>query len=176
MSGIRFRTIGLVSALFIACCVTGAAHAHGGLQNGIGTLRLAEATAHVHAAPDPAAFAAFDTDGDGVLEPDEVTAQREAIVAHATAALTVTAADGTPGEILLADVNLPSHLHQGESPYVRITLQVRWDTPPGALTVHWAHGDVAPLVIRAVATDATGSTRAAELRLGNADGSATAFE
>jgi hypothetical protein len=83
--------------------------------------------------------------------------------------------DGVTPELVLADVNLPAHLHPGEAPYVRITLQVRWDAQPDAVILGWAYGDVAPLTIRTVATDPTGTTRMVDLTLNHDGASATAF-
>lgn len=161
------------ATLAVALAWGAVAHAHGGLQQGIGSVRVADAVAHVHLGVDPSAFLAFDTDGDGTLEADEITAQREAIVAHASTAFTVASSDGTPANVTLADVNLPAHLHAGEAPYVRVTLQLAWDDAPDGFVVRWAHGDVAPLRLHVVRSTPDGEARATDIGLDTADAQAS---
>ncbi|MFT6397846.1 MAG: hypothetical protein ACJAYU_002601 [Bradymonadia bacterium] len=124
--------------------------AHGGLSAGTLQVSVVGQVAHINATPPPELFAQFDTNADGELDEDEVGAQRAEMLSFFLSGLAIQNADGDQGEYILQDLALPVHLHEDETPYVRVTLRAQWAESPETLQVDYAHAEVAPLRVSAM--------------------------
>ncbi len=142
----------------LALLVPQVSTAHGGLVAGHITLVMDGTAALLHATPGAETFPQFDTDGDGILEADEIDAQREALLDVIASGIVLTAGDGSSPELVLRDANAAAHLHEGERAYLRITLRYLFATPPSSLQLRWDLDLAAPLEVGAVSSTGLSTT------------------
>ncbi len=146
MSSCRIIVTHALVALAIAGPSDAVAH---GLDPGQLIVRLAGATAYVTATPTTAVLADFDSNGDGRIDRDELTAGRTALLSAFEVLLRITDANGHRGERTFSDASIPHRQGRTGRGHVRITLRYRWIKPPTALRLTWSAGALAPLSYRA---------------------------
>lgn len=120
------------------------AHGYNGAQL---LLRLANDTVYLVATPSAQAFAKFDTNADGKLEPAEVDPHRQAMLAYFEQGLRITDLKGRQGKVVLRDLGLS--VSHGSAQHVRVTLRIRFPSPPENLRLQYAYFQEAPLTLQA---------------------------
>ena len=117
--------------------------------------------------PSVALFPKFDANRDGRLSRAEVSADRQAMLAHLLSGLTIVDEHGRRPTIELADIN-PPHAHNDPSgvgqTYVRATLHYRFTQPPTSIAVHYGHGAIAPLDARVIRRRSSSDRRSVQAR------------
>lgn len=159
-------------AIAFALLTTAAtALAHGGLHGGRGEVQLIADVVYVTVTPSAAMFSAYDTNGDGALDADEVDVQRDVMRAYLLGGLSFVDQDGVAGEVFFEDLSVPgdAHDHDGAGDaFLRGTFRFRWAEPPTSVTMRWDFGETAPLHVIAVAelSDGAGGTRSLTTQAG----------
>jgi hypothetical protein len=99
-----------------------------------------------------------DDDGDGRISPAELRAHREEVRRSLVASLVVLDGNGTAGEQERSDVSVP----RGDATdgvvgrdYVRLTVVLRWPTPPTALRVRCGFAGGHPVAVSAHRAEAS---------------------
>lgn len=141
-----------------------------------------EARAEVVSTPPVEAVPAADTDHDGLLTVAEVQPRRDEITRALAAAVVITDAEGRMGIVERADLSVPTGDETRGSDFLRLTLVLRWPSPPGALRVRCGFVTLHPVTLFAARADARSQPGVLTLRdegeyvvLASRDAEATVF-
>jgi hypothetical protein len=150
----RGRTASLLASLFVLGAWRGTARAHGIDANQIQVV-LHEQTVEVLATPPSEFVALADANRDGLLNVDEVRARRDEILRTLVAALTVRDGDGVAGTLDRSDVSVPRGDDEGArgSDFLRLTVVLRWPTPPRAVRLRCGFVSQHPITVYATRAD-----------------------
>jgi hypothetical protein len=129
-----------------------ASYAHGADAN-TGDIRLAGDTAYVVVWPGSVTFSQFDDNRDGLMQKAETRAHRDAILAEFRQRFVLQDQAGRRGETIFEDVSTPGAVgwpgsRPGGASHLRVTLRIRWATPPRWLVLQYLPPRDQPLRVR----------------------------
>lgn len=132
----------------------GSARAHGIDANQIQVV-LHEQTVEVLATPPSEFVAVADANHDGLLNVVEVRARRDEILRTLVAALSVRDGEGVAGTLDRSDVSVPRGDDEGArgSDFLRLTVVLRWPTPPRAVRLRCGFVSQHPITVYATRAD-----------------------
>lgn len=141
-------------ALALAVVTGGTTASAHGLEANRMQLVVHESLAEVVSTPPVESVPAADTNHDGLLTVAEVQSHRDEIIRALVAAVVITDADGRLGLVDRADVSVPIGDDEARgSDFLRLTVVLRWPSPPGALRVRCGFVTQHPVTLFATRAD-----------------------